>query len=85
MDEEKPHSIGSIATRIGCTLVGLLLMYALSMGPVVYFVDKYAMLPPIVESFYKPLGWALHATSLGEPFQGYLNWWMSLNPKNRVD
>ena len=78
MDEEKPRASRSLATRIVCTLVGLLLMYALSSGPVTYLYWSAESTPAWVGVIYYPLFLAVHATHLDPLFRMYTTWWGDL-------
>ncbi len=77
MDSEKPHTIGSIATRIVFTVIGLLLLYVLSIGPAwylgVHFHRTNLFLKP-----YLPLHWATDGTPLRPAFNAYIDWWNNL-------
>ena len=64
MDEEKPRSIGSIATRIVCTVIAaLLILYPLSVGPAYYYIDSHYVPHTvkdysIVNKVYAPVFWS---------------------------
>ena len=80
MDSEKPRSIGSIATRIGCTLIGLVLLYVLSYGPAIY-VDQGGhpdWYDSLFRKIYAPLNLVAHGTPLQRPLDAYINFWLSL-------
>ncbi len=78
MDSEKPNSIGSIATRIACTLVGVLLLYALSIGPAIYFLAWSKTGRPLLQEFYRPLWDASEKTPLFPALFAYWEWWAEL-------
>ena len=78
MDPEKPHSLGSLATRMACTLIGLLLLYVLSAGPAFYVDYKYPRSRAFIERLYDPLERVLKPTPLVAPFAYYVFWWMRL-------
>ena len=78
MDQEKPHSIGSIATRIVCSLVSMLLLYVLSYGPASFIWRIYpnTYLPWV--NLYSPSLTALSGTWLGNVWSDYGGWWWHL-------
>lgn len=55
MDSEKPHSRGSLATRMACTLIGLLLLYPVSYGPFCYLYGRSWIGDPRIHHIYDPL------------------------------
>ena len=78
MDSEKPHTIGSIATRIVCTIIGLVLLYVLSIGPARYVWERSVRSHRMIEKLYAPLDWALANTPLYPPLRAYSDWWALL-------
>ena len=78
MDSEKPHSLGSLATRMACTFVGLLLLYVLSYGPAFYVFERYPQSRPMIDTAYKQLGIVMRRSPLDQPYQAYLEWWIHL-------
>ena len=78
MDSAKPHSLGSLATRIACTLIGLVLLYVLSVGPASYVDYKCPRSHAFIESLYEPLVSAIKPTPLVVPLAYYVQWWMRL-------
>ena len=78
MDSEKPHSIGSIATRIVCTLAGLLLMYVLSYGPAVFIWRIYPDTYLKGVRLYSPSLTALDGTWPQKVWSSYGDWWWDL-------
>ena len=79
MDQEKPTSPGSIATRIVCTLIGLLLLYVLSSGPAAYVWERSMNSRPLLEKIYAPLKWGHKQTPLLDPIYIYDKWWADLS------
>ena len=80
MDEEKPHSISSIATRIVCMLLGVLVLYPLSFGPAAYLWTQQPSMYPAMMDFYHPLLMATYNTRFHDPLYGYMWWWEKLAP-----
>ena len=78
MDEEKPTSLGRIATRIVCTLVGLVLLYFMSCGPAVFLAGDVIDYKPYNMLFINPPLYVLRDTPLRSPYVEYLNWWSRL-------
>jgi len=84
MDLEKPLSLGSIATRVISTLVGVLLLYILSVGPACYIAAKTGRGGPLIETLYTPLVWAVQRTPLIDPMTAYVEFWLRLAGTPRV-
>ncbi len=81
MDSEKPRSLGSIATRIVCTLVGLLL-YVLSIGPANYLCLHDRRTKPVLLKIYAPLDWAVKdKPKITDLLNAYAQWWADLRRK----
>ena len=78
MDEEKPRFIGSIATRIVFTLLGLLSLYVLSYGPACFIWRIYpnTYLPWV--KLYSPSLTALEYTWPQKVWSDYGDWWWDL-------
>ena len=79
MDEEKPHSLGRIASRIVGILVGLSLLYVLSLGPVIFYFETHPS-HPAAERFankcYDPLVIVANKVPLVmPPLKAYLRFW----------
>ena len=75
MDSAKPHSLGSLATRLACTLGGLLLLYVLGSGPSFYLSERWPQTLPVVARLYGPLSAVILPTPLEDPYQAYIGWW----------
>lgn len=58
--------------------VGLLVLYALSVGPAIFVVGRVdaAAGIPLIETLYYPLFVAVNRTPLERPLQAYMRWWM---------
>ena len=79
MDLAPPPSLRSrLLTRIVFTLVGLLLMYALSTGPVAYLYWGAESTPTWVDVVYYPLFLAIRTTHLDPLLRVYTTWWGEL-------
>ena len=78
MDAEHPTSPRHLLGRVAATLLALLLLYVLSIGPVVYLHVKLKRDFTVLDPFYVPLVWVIEHSSLGEPFYEYVSWWVRL-------
>ncbi len=84
MDSEKPHSIGSIATRIVCTLVGFLVLYLLTYPLASYLVASSSVpmrISDLIVLLYQPLLDATNDTPLALPIGRYTEWVFNLLPE----
>lgn len=72
MDEEKPRSLGSIATRMVCTIFALLLLYLISAGPICYFQGRYADEVPLLGLYLVPAEWMAKNTALQPLLHPYM-------------
>ena len=85
MDQEKPHSLRGLITRMVCTLLALLLvLYPLSVGPAYYYIDAHYV-PHTVKDYaiinkvYEPLFFVVRIIRpLSPPLHAYLGFWMRL-------
>jgi len=71
----------SSSSAIGALLVALPLLYAFSMGPVAFLVEKYHVMSSMgapVRTFYMPMIWLHEHTSLKQPLESYVKWWENL-------
>ena len=71
MDEEKPHSLRSLLTRIVCTLIGLLLLCVLSVGPAGYISQRYPSTYPAINRLFNPILSVIYKTPLHDPLLEY--------------
>ena len=78
MDAEHPTSPRHLLGRVAATLLALLLLYPLSIGPAVYAAVKLKADPTMLYSFYAPMFWATEYTPLQQPRREYLRWWLRL-------
>ena len=65
-------------------IVILPVIYALSIGPVIYWMERHrpARGPdPWLQTFYGPLLWADEHTPLKKPLDVYTDWWVRLAHK----
>ena len=85
MDSENPRSLGSVITRLACTSIGLLLLYALSIGPAYVAGYKFPAADSFLEKLYAPLIWAIPGTPLAQPASAYINWWFGLAGIQRTE
>jgi hypothetical protein len=77
MEDEREKRGGS-----GCAIVGLVLavvflpvLYVLSIGPVVWMVDR-TTAPWWLEAFYYPLEWlAAYSTTIRDALNWYIDFW----------
>ncbi len=82
MDSEKPRTLGSIATRIACTFVGVVILYVAGVGPawcVLRFTENGEIL---TTTLYAPLWRATEKTPLEKPLDAYVTWWVDHWPRH---
>ena len=78
MDAENPTSLRRLLLRAAATLLALLLLYPLSVGPAAYLMAKLRVHPPLLYRFYAPLAWAINGTPLLKLGNDYIEWWLEL-------
>ena len=78
MDAEHPTSPRHLLGRVAATLLALLLLYPLSMGPAIYVAVKLRTGFRFQNRFYAPLYWAIDHTPLTAPYHKYRVWWTRL-------
>ncbi len=78
MDSEKPPSLGHLLVRVAATLVALLLLYVLGVGPATYAEIRWTGSAPLFDKLYDPFFRATHRTPLELPVDAYVEWWMRL-------
>ena len=78
MDSAKPRSLGSLATRLACTLIGLLLLYVLSLGMSYYIAMRYPSLWPLQMKIFGPSEGFINNTPLAGALEAYVEWWEAL-------
>ena len=78
MDSAKPPSFPSLLARIACTIIGVLLLYALSVGPAYYFFVGCPRARPMIDEIYTPLWSVLQNTPMYDRLFSYMNWWFVL-------
>ena len=85
MSEEPPRKSHKLAWIL--SIVAVLVLYVLSVGPVCYFEIRGRLphpRPHWLNVVYEPLYW-LFKTPLGKPFDAYLNWWASIASARNPD
>lgn len=81
MSEDFRHKPDRNAAGLVALLFVLPLVYALSVGPMAYLMDKFhapMTWRPYVVAFYQPLIWLRDNTSLKAPLDAYVRWWSDL-------
>ena len=78
MDAEHPTSPRHLLGRVAATLLALLLLYPLSVGPAVYLDVKLKSDSRVFNRFYAPLLWATKDQPLDELRNDYVRWWVRL-------
>ena len=78
MDAEHPTSSSHLLGRVAATLLALLVLYALSVGPAIYLEVKLKIDFKVLDRFYAPLVWAIDHTQLDKPYYTYVSWWLRL-------
>lgn len=81
MSEEFGNKADRNTAGLMALLIALPLVYALSVGPMAYLLDKFHA--PMtwrvyVVAFYQPVIWLHDNTSLKKPIEDYINWWSDL-------
>lgn len=81
MSDDAPRNSNSATTGILAIVAVLPLIYAFSIGPVAYGVEKFPAsrsMRPFIMTFYEPLTWLHDHTSLKQPLESYVDWWQNL-------
>ena len=78
MDAEHPTSPSHLLGRVAATLLALLLLYPLSVGPAVYLAVRLRKEHNELFRFYGPLNWAIEGTPLEQICRAYGVWWGNL-------
>ena len=72
--ENSPSIRSRILTGFAA-LVGLLVLYVLSIGPVVYCQMRYDIDTKRLGNFYRPVMWLMTESPAGPPLMDYMTWW----------
>jgi hypothetical protein len=82
---DAPTSLAQRPTRGFLALVGIVVLYVLSIGPVSIFYYQMGYAIPNLpadydpfEGFYHPLRWTAYAMGLDGPIRSYCDWWVAL-------
>lgn len=78
MDSAKPHSLGSLLLYMSASVVGLVLLYLLSLGISYYIAVRYPSLFPLQMKIFGPSERFLNATPLAGALKEYVSWWEEL-------
>ena len=78
MDAENPTFLRQFLVRVAATLLALLLLYPLSIGPAVYLTIKLKPRSNWLDRIYTPLLSATQDTPLEIPLGIYTGWWIRL-------
>ena len=78
MDQEKTHSSRSRLLQVAGSLVVLLTLYALSIGPAIYFLAWSRTGHHFYQTLYRPLIDATAKTQLDPALNAYGEWWADL-------
>ena len=78
MDTENPTSLRRLLLRAAATLLAVVVLYALSVGPAAYLEVKLRSSPMEVPSFYAALFLATQDPPLEQLRNGYVRWWVKL-------
>ena len=82
MDAENPTSLRQLLLRAAATLLAVVVLYALSVGPAYYLALKLGRNPIALDRFYVPLSWATKGTPLEKPIDAYVDLWLRLAGEN---
>ena len=86
MDSAKPSFLGSLITRIACTVIGLLVLYAASVGPYCYLYERIGVVGHGIDSVYVPLHWLAEcSTTTNDLLRHYENWFDDLGARHRTE
>jgi hypothetical protein len=86
LDAEKPTSLHGLATRIVCTLVGLVLLYVLGYGHAIYaFVRFRGEKSRALIDLYEPLKWTMERSPLRDPVFEYAICWETLGARHYIE
>ena len=78
MEAENPTSLRRLLLRAATTLLALVVLYALSVGPADYLVIKLRKPLRTLDGFYTPLDLATQDPPLAQLRIGYVRWWVRL-------
>ena len=78
MDAENPTSLRRLFLRVAATLLALVVLYALSVGPADYLVIKLRKPLRVLDGFYTPLDLATEEPRLNDLRHEYETWWVKL-------
>ena len=78
MDAAETPSLRRLLVRMAATLLALLLLYPLSVGPAVYLAVRLRKEHNELFRFYAPLNWAIEGTPLEQICRAYGVWWGNL-------
>ena len=59
------------------TIIGLVILYVLSLGPAIYLCNRMPAATPWIEKIYYPVK-LLEKTPLDPPLRAYFRWWDQL-------
>lgn len=74
MAEEDARKRG-YGTTVAMALLVFVVVYVLSVGPVVVLVERWGTGEAVIEVVYRPLGWLHDNTPLRQPVDAYLEFW----------
>ena len=75
MEEEKPTSLGRLGVRVVGTVVGLVLLYVLSFGPVYHLAIRVPTIRPAFKVVYGPLAVVMDRIGASRFYFRYLDFW----------
>ena len=76
MSDEAPEKSGKVWLYVVGLLVGMPVLYALSVGPAAALNSR-GVLPDSAETFYKPLFAVVGITGTQRAYTAYLDFWMT--------
>ena len=83
MDSENHPTLRS-RLLTGCAgLVGMLVLYVLSVGPVFYVAARFDLYSRALNTFYAPLFWFTNYPPARRPIMAYSTWWWEFGLRYR--
>ena len=78
MDAAETPSLRRLLVRGAATLLALVGLYVLSVGPAAYVAAKSHRVTKVFERLYMPLWLAAGYADLGKQYNAYVGWWAGL-------
>lgn len=76
MDPAEPPSLRTRLLTAFATLIGVCVLYVLSVGPYAYVGERTDLHIPLDLKYYRHLFWLTAGTPLDAPLERYVDWWI---------